>query len=227
MKYQWILFDADETLFHFDDKAGLQHMFQQYDVAFSEEDYLAYKYINNQVWIDYQNGDTTADILKTKRFLSWSERLSISPLQLNSEFLKSMVQICKPLAGVETLLQEFSSHVKMAIVTNGFSELQKARLDRSGLSEYISAVITSEHVGVAKPDSKIFHYTLEQIDHQDKASVLMVGDNVHSDILGANKVGIDSCWLNRKGEVAPNHIKPTYQIKEISELSPILFSNVS
>ncbi len=157
MKYQWILFDADETLFHFDDKAGLQHMFQQYDVKFTEEDYLAYKHINSQVWVDYQNGEITVDTLKTKRFFEWSQRLSIAPKQLNSEFLKSMSQICKPLIGVETLMQQLSGKVKMAIITNGFSELTKARLDQSGLSEYISFVVTSEQVGVAKPDPRIFN----------------------------------------------------------------------
>lgn len=222
MKYQWVLFDADDTLFHFDDKAGLQHMFQQYDVDFSDQDYLDYKAINSQAWVDYQNGDISADILKTRRFMKWSEQLSVQPQQLNSHFLTSMAQICKPIAGVEDVLNKLVGKVKMVIITNGFTELQKIRLENTGFTDFFSAVVTSEQVGVAKPHKGIFDFTLNHIKHQDKSSVLMVGDNVHSDILGANQAGIDGCWLNSKEEVSPSHIKPTYQIKSLSELELLL-----
>ncbi|MGF1806699.1 pyrimidine 5'-nucleotidase, partial [Aliivibrio sifiae] len=42
MKYQWILFDADETLFHFDAFAGLQRMFEGYGISFSKEQFIEY-----------------------------------------------------------------------------------------------------------------------------------------------------------------------------------------
>ncbi|BCQ46929.1 hypothetical protein ERHA55_44560 [Erwinia rhapontici] len=54
--WDWILFDADDTLFHFDAFAGLQRLFQQYDVQFSRADYDDYQAINKPLWVDYQNG---------------------------------------------------------------------------------------------------------------------------------------------------------------------------
>ncbi|MCV5856324.1 pyrimidine 5'-nucleotidase, partial [Escherichia coli] len=43
MKYDWILFDADETLFHFDAFKGLQLMFSRKGVDFTEQDFAHYQ----------------------------------------------------------------------------------------------------------------------------------------------------------------------------------------
>ena len=218
MKYQWVLFDADETLFHFDAKAGLQHMFAQYDVVFTDNDFVEYKVINDKLWEGYQNGTVDVESLKTERFTKWSERLSIPARELNSQFLMSMAKICTPLAGVKSLLEMLSGKAKMAIITNGFTELQEVRLSNTGLTHYFSAIITSEQVGVAKPNERIFDYALSQMEHEERSSVLMVGDNVNSDILGANRAGFDSCWLNTREDPLPNNIKATYQVRSIPEL---------
>ena len=41
--YEWILFDADETLFEFDAKRGLKLMFSRFDIDFSDDDYEKYQ----------------------------------------------------------------------------------------------------------------------------------------------------------------------------------------
>ncbi|EAW26584.1 nucleotidase [Alteromonadales bacterium TW-7] len=48
MKYSYVLFDADETLFRFDILAGMTRMFKKYGVNFTKDDYIHYqKPINN------------------------------------------------------------------------------------------------------------------------------------------------------------------------------------
>ncbi|MEZ8824314.1 pyrimidine 5'-nucleotidase, partial [Vibrio amylolyticus] len=76
MKYDWILFDADETLFHFDAFKGMQLMFSRKGVDFTEQDFDVYQQVNKPLWVDYQNGDITAHQLKHTRFESWAERLN-------------------------------------------------------------------------------------------------------------------------------------------------------
>lgn len=39
MNWDWIFFDADETLFTFDAYGGLQRMFLDYSVTFTAEDF--------------------------------------------------------------------------------------------------------------------------------------------------------------------------------------------
>jgi 5'-nucleotidase len=59
MKWDWIFFDADETLFTFDSFSGLQRMFLDYSVTFTAEDFQDYQAVNKPLWVDYQNGAIT------------------------------------------------------------------------------------------------------------------------------------------------------------------------
>jgi len=224
MKYQWLLFDADETLFYFDDFAGLKKLFLAYDVCFSKQDYAEYKQINKPLWVQYQDKKISAETLKIQRFEQWSKKLDVSANELNSGFLNAMAQICLPLPGAEALLAGLADKVDMAIITNGFTELQQARLENTGLKKYFADVIISEQVGLAKPDVRIFEHTLEKLNHTDKSTVLMVGDNPHSDILGGMRAGIDTCWLNHNGASVPENIEPTYEVADLHQLKNLLLA---
>ncbi|KJG84508.1 hypothetical protein RN24_17845, partial [Yersinia pestis subsp. microtus bv. Ulegeica] len=68
MKYQWILFDADETLFHFDAYQGLKLMFSRFNVEFSAQDFDHYQLVNKPLWVDYQDGKISATQLQNTRF---------------------------------------------------------------------------------------------------------------------------------------------------------------
>ncbi len=74
MQYQWILFDADETLFHFDAFAGLKLMFNRFDIDFTLTDFEIYQRVNKPLWVDYQDGVISAAELQTKRFIEWGRR---------------------------------------------------------------------------------------------------------------------------------------------------------
>ena len=52
MKWDWIFFDADETLFTFDSFGGLQRMFLDYSVTFTAEDFQDYQAVTSRCgWI--------------------------------------------------------------------------------------------------------------------------------------------------------------------------------
>ena len=86
--------------------------------------------------------------------------------------------------------------------------------------QYFEVILISGECGLAKPDPAIFQSSLELLDHDRKESVLMIGDSLSSDIAGANKVGIDSCWFN------PNRLKlqssnaPTFTVYSLEEIAP-------
>ncbi|WP_019615664.1 pyrimidine 5'-nucleotidase [Psychromonas ossibalaenae] len=222
MKYQWILFDADETLFHFDAFKGLQLMFSRYDIDFTRHDYEEYQVTNKPLWVDYQDGTITAKQLQNIRFEGWAEKLNVSTQVLNSAFLEAMADICSPLPGAKELLASLHGKVKMGIITNGFTELQEIRLKRTGFTEYFDSLIISEQVGLAKPHPGIFEHALASIGQPQKDQVLMVGDNPHSDILGGLNAGLDTCWLNVNGLENPADIRPHYQVSSLHELQALL-----
>ncbi len=222
MKYDWILFDADETLFHFDAFKGLQLMFSRFNVDFTAEDFQHYQLVNKPLWVDYQDGKLTAKQLQNTRFEMWAERIKVSTQRLNSEFLAAMADICTLLPGAQELIDALTDRVKMGIITNGFTELQTVRLERVGLMDRFSPLVISEQVGVAKPDVGIFDYAFSQMGEPKRDAILMVGDNPHSDIQGGLNAGIDTCWLNRLGEDKPDNITPHYEVGSLTELQQLL-----
>ena len=222
MNWDWILFDADETLFTFDAFGGLQRMFLDYSVTFTAEDFQDYQAINKPLWVDYQNGAISALQLQHQRFEGWSERLSVPAGDLNAAFLNAMAEICVPLPGAVSLLNALKDKVKIGIITNGFTALQQIRLERTGLRDYFDLLVISEQVGVAKPDRKIFDYTFEQMGQPPRDRVMMVGDTAESDILGGMNAGIATCWLNAHGRSLPEGIMPTWEVTTLSELERLL-----
>lgn len=224
MKYDWILFDADDTLFHFDAFKGMQLMFSRKGLDFSEQDYQHYQHVNKPLWVDYQNGVITAAELKHIRFQSWAEKIGTTTAELNSAFLEAMADICTLLPGARELMQALQGKAKLGIITNGFTELQDVRLTRTGMKDFFEHVVISEQVGVAKPDAGIFNHALTVMGHPDKTRVLMVGDNPHSDILGGLNAGLETCWLNIHQAEKPHGIDAHYEVSSLAELQSILLA---
>ena len=220
--YEWILFDADDTLFHFDAFRGLQLMFFQFGVKFTEQDYHEYQTLNKSLWVDYQNGSIIAQQLQHQRFHAWANKLQISPQVLNNAFLIAMAEICTPMAGAVSLLNALKGKIKLGIITNGFTDLQQIRLERTGLTGHFDLLVISEQVGIAKPHLGIFEHAFSLMGNPAREQVLMVGDNPDSDILGGINAGLDTCWLNVDNKPAPEGIKPLYQISSLTELENML-----
>jgi 5'-nucleotidase len=225
--YKWILFDADETLFHFDAFSGLQRMFSRFGIEFTNEDYQEYQILNKSLWIDYQNGIITALQLQHDRFNAWANKLSISPHDLNNSFLSTMAELCMPVDGAINLLNSLKGKIKLGIITNGFIQLQRTRLERTGLHEHFDLLVISEEVGVAKPHPQIFEHALLKMGNPHPKEVLMVGDTLESDILGGINAGFDTCWFNVKNISAPKNIKPHYQISSLSQLESLLLDSIN
>ncbi|AUI65963.1 MULTISPECIES: pyrimidine 5'-nucleotidase [Glaesserella] len=226
MKYQWILFDADETLFSFNSYLGLKTMLARYGIDFSETDYDAFQEINKPLWVAYQNKEITIQQLQTIRFAQLAEKTGKDALALNQELMAEMAIVSKPLPNVMEMLHALHGKVKMGIITNGLEALQQKRLENTQTVQFFETVVVSEIIGVAKPDPKIFEFAFDQIGNVDKSQILMVGDTLTSDILGANRVGIDSCWFNHTGENNKTDIQPTYEITDIRQLIHIVSGQI-
>lgn len=218
MKYQWILFDADETLFSFNSFEGLKRMLVRYGITFSEQDYEAFQAVNQPLWVAYQNQEITARELQITRFAKLAEQTGQDPLVLNQELMAEMAEVSQPLAQTMAMLKALHGKVKMGIITNGFRALQQKRLENTQTLPFFELVVVSEDVGTAKPDPAIFHFAFEKMENVDLKKVLMVGDTLASDILGANQVGIESCWFNPHRKINSSDIQPTYEIHSMLEL---------
>ncbi|MGX2968635.1 pyrimidine 5'-nucleotidase [Ursidibacter sp. B-7004-1] len=222
MKYQWILFDADETLFSFNSFLGLKVMMERYGVPFNEQDYEQFQAVNKPLWVAYQNKEITAQDLQRIRFEKIAKQTGQEPLALNQELMAEMALVSLPLEGVKEMLDSLFGKVKMAIITNGFHSLQQKRLENTALNKYFDLVVVSETVGAAKPAPQIFESAFAQMGNVDKHAILMVGDTLSSDVQGGINVGIDTCWFNPTQQPNQTTIQPTYEIASILDLVKIV-----
>ena len=121
------------------------------------------------------------------------------------------------------LLDQLHGRYQLLLLTNGSPDLQMTKLEITPeISPYFDHVLISGAFGRGKPDPAIFEHALSLLEvSADEA--LMVGDNLMTDILGANRAGIPSVWVNRDNKAA-GEVKPAYQIKSLLELNKLLES---
>ncbi|RDW15565.1 HAD family hydrolase [Oceanobacillus chungangensis] len=120
-----------------------------------------------------------------------------------------------------SVLELLKGEYKLLLITNGSPSLQNLKLGITPeLAPYFDEIIISGDFGRGKPDQTIFEHALATLS-VDKSEAIMVGDNVNTDILGANRAGIPSVWLNRHGR-EKGEVKPTYEISSLTELLSIL-----
>lgn len=121
----------------------------------------------------------------------------------------------QPVPGALVLLQALRPYYRIGIITNNRTAEQADKLRFLGMTELVDALITSEDVGVPKPDPRIFQAALQQLGAQPEETVL-VGDNWVADVLGARAVDIRPLWLNRVGTP-----RPLADVAEITSLEPL------
>ena len=81
----------------------------------------------------------------------------------------------------------------------GFEEVQFRKMESSFISKYFKHIITSERVGVKKPNPAIFNFAMELSGAKSSESI-MIGDNFEADILGAKSVGMETVFCDFNGE---------------------------
>ncbi|QSX33942.1 pyrimidine 5'-nucleotidase [Shewanella avicenniae] len=222
-QFDWIVFDADETLFHFDALRGLQLTFAAYGFDFSHAEFDRYKAVNIALWQAYERGEVVAAEVQVQRFEYWGNLLNQPPMSLNQHYLRTMGEICEMLPGAASLLTRLAGKVRLGIITNGFASLQPVRLERMGITDIIDLLVVSELVGVAKPEQGIFDYALKQMGDVAAERVLMVGDNLYTDIKGGNNAGMKTCWLNNGNYPLPDDVAPTWVVPSMHHLERLLF----
>jgi len=119
------------------------------------------------------------------------------------------------------ILDALKGKYQLLLLTNGSPELQNTKLEITPeLVPYFDHIVISGDFGRGKPDPSIFNHALSLMGLQND-EVIMVGDNLMTDVLGANRAGIKTVWINRHDK-EKNEVIPTYEIKHLEELFPIL-----
>jgi putative hydrolase of the HAD superfamily len=225
-----IFFDLDRTLWDFDKNSSrvLDEMFDEHlawqGLADKAVFIAKYQEINEHAWHEYRSGIIEKDLLRWIRFYRTMEHFGRADKQLSVLLGEQYVERSPYQKGLlpnafETLeyLKEKGYH--MHILTNGFSEIQHIKMQESGLTPYFKNLITSESLGVQKPHAQAFDAAREIAGIANQHAI-MIGDDLHVDVLGAQAVGMTGVYFNITGALhneAPNH-----EISNLIELCDLL-----
>lgn len=130
---------------------------------------------------------------------------------------------CIP-GAVETMRRLYDEGYTILMVADGLVQSFHNSMTQNGLDDIFAAKIISERVGEKKPSEKMFRAAMEagHLEEADKRRIIMVGNNIRRDVLGANRFGIRSVlltWSPRYSYAAETpEMEPTYRIARPEEL---------
>ncbi|MBX7254825.1 MAG: HAD family hydrolase [Candidatus Hydrogenedentes bacterium] len=118
-------------------------------------------------------------------------------------------------------LQSLKQRYRLGLLTNGAPDLQKAKLENSGLAPMFDATLISGDIGIGKPNVRVFELILDQLGGRTATSV-MIGNSLKSDVLPAMRMGMKGIWLNRERTVRDDSIAPHIEVNSLVELRALL-----
>jgi YjjG family noncanonical pyrimidine nucleotidase len=224
VRYTALLLDLDHTLLDSDasERLAFEHALANAGVADPARYLPTYDRINRALWAQVERGEIAATQVRTQRFaqLIAATGIDASANALADAFARGLGTFGELYPGVREVLDALVAEptVSLALVTNGLSEVQRARIDRLGLGRYFKAIAISSELGTAKPAPAIFELTLARLGVPAKSSALMVGDSLTSDIQGGRNAGIATCWYNPRRLPAGGDGLVDYEIAALDAL---------
>ena len=226
MRYQYLLIDNDNTLMDFNaaEAKALVDVLRAHGLPTDDETIRTYHEINDAQWKALERGETTQPVLKVERFrqlLAHLNRTDVDAPAIAAEYAVGLGNHADLLPGAAEFIQALHGKLKIALVSNGVSAIQRSRLSKCPLTPLFDAIVISEEVGVAKPDPKLLEVALEQLGCTDKSAAVMMGDSLSADIAAANNAGVDSIFFSLKGNTGD---KATYTVFTHEEALRLILS---
>lgn len=119
------------------------------------------------------------------------------------------------------IVNTLKTQVKVAIITNGLTLRQKAKIINTNLNSCFDIILISEEVGFSKPDRRIFELALKKLNVQPEET-LFIGDDLEKDIGGCQSVSIKGLWFNPRMVKNDTTIKPDAEINSFERILDFL-----
>jgi 2-haloacid dehalogenase len=219
--YTNILFDADDTLLDFQKSQlySFRKVLSSYLIPFTEQIYNDYLTINHQLWSELENGNISKDEVQSKRFTNLFHTINreINGFEANNLYQNELEKQSWLIPYAEEVCKELAEKYVLTIITNGVEKTQKTRIGASKIFPYITHIVVSEEIGVAKPDKRFFDYVIK-LTQSKIENMLIIGDSLSSDIKGAKNAGIDSVWFNPHRKEIDKQLNVKKIISDLREL---------
>ena len=225
-----------------------KYFFSPSDV-FSDAMLKRYADINTVYWQKLERGEMAkADIL-VNRYIDFFREYGLDTSKasaFNEDYQLALGDTIVFYPHALETVQALKGQCFQAAVTNGTLTAQTKKLRNSGLDKWLDAFYISDEIRFEKPDVRFFEHMLADLPRQLqkwrsenglsegglvqtacseeelKASCLIIGDSLTSDIKGGNNAGIRTVWFNPSQKPLEAGYFVDYIIRDIEEVLGIL-----
>ena len=205
MKIKHLFFDLDHTLWDFDKNSKLtfQKIFQEQNIAISIDDFLeVYMPVNLKYWRLYREDKIEKAALRYHRLKETFDALNYKASDdmidvISEDYIRYLPNYNYLFSDAIEILEYLENKYHLHIITNGFEEVQNLKLEKSGIHKFFKQIITSECVGVKKPNPKVFEFALNKAGAKAHQSV-MIGDSYEADVMGAINSGMKAIHFSQE-----------------------------
>lgn len=219
-----VLIDIDDTIFDFEkcSKNAFKKTLKKLDLSYKEKDFLYFNKVNDILWSKQKFGEINIEEVFTHRSNMMSKyfELDIEKEIFNDLFVEFLYDEIEMVDGIEDLLSYLSNKYQIYAASNGVYEMQINRIKKSNLSKYFKDIFVSDKIGYEKPDERFFKKIMD-ITKYSNDDLIMIGDSIKSDIIGARNSKIKSIYFNKENKKKSDK-NFTYQVKKLSEIKKIL-----
>jgi 2-haloacid dehalogenase len=223
---EFLFLDLDDTIldFHKAEQVAISATFRSFGIEPTPEVLARYSQINKECWHKLELGLWDREQVLVRRFeLLFAEYgITQEGTPVARAYEKNLGIGHWFLPGAEEAVEALSKKYRLFLASNGTASVQKGRMTSANLYRFFEVVFVSQELGANKPSIEFFERAFAQIPGLDKEKTMMVGDSLTSDILGGNRAGILTCWVNPGHAPGNLEIVPDYEIESIAQLEALL-----
>ena len=222
-KIKHIFFDLDHTLWDFqaNSDASYAEIFTRRNLDLDFEKFKdIYNPINALYWKKYRTEAVSKQELRYGRLKDTFDAMEMVVSdgdidEIADEYIETLPKYNKLFEGaIEVLDYLKNKGYQMHMITNGFKEVQWKKCVNSEIDSYFQCFVTSESVGVQKPNPKVFHYAMKHAGAAPEESV-MIGDNQEADIEGALNCKMKAIFCNFDNQILSQNC---VEVKSLTEI---------
>lgn len=230
--YTDVFFDLDRTLWDFEKNSAetLNELYESHclkkELGIECSDFIqSFKEVNASEWREFRKGKKTKEELRVNRFIKTFFKYGSKDLAKARQLSYEYTEICPHknhlINGAQELLEDLFNKCNIHLITNGFSEIQRIKLESSGIGKYFKEVIISDDTPYRKPQREIFYEGVKRAKTTFNNSI-MIGDDWQNDIQGAYRAGMDQVFFNPQNKAILKNESSTFEIRKLIEIKEII-----
>ncbi len=223
MKYKGIVFDLDHTLF---DRYGTYR-------ALGKQFYQRFQHNISPLLTEKEAVELWCTADRKKVHLGWPVILSYgqkiglftqapSIEEYKAFLLPLFCTTAVPFPFTKPTLQTLKNKgYRLGLITNGASEIQRAKIRLLSLESYFDEIMIPSESGMQKPDPEPFLEMANKLGCKP-SELLYAGDNPINDVEASRNAGYTPVWVRTTGTWEEGIQRANYEIDTIEELPSLL-----